>query len=135
MFPVVDTFRVVVCDSIMLGTSTRSAMQILFANSDIAEICGDTAVAKRKIGQACTKKLQRYLSMLQAAERVSAMPRLGGLHDLVGDRAGQKAFKLDEKTRLVFASGHKPEPRKADGGIDWTSVTIVSIEFIGNYHD
>lgn len=110
-------------------------MQILFANSDIAEICEDSAMAKRKIGQACTKKLQRYLSMLQAAEKVSDMPPLGGLHDLVGDRAGQKAFWLDEKMRLVFASGHKPEPRKADGGIDWTAVTIVSIEFIGNYHD
>ena len=64
----------------------------------------NSAVAKRKIGQACTKKLQRYLSTLQAAEKVSDVPPIGGLHDLVGDRAGQKAFWLDEKMRLVFAS-------------------------------
>ena len=110
-------------------------MQIFFASSDIERMCKDKAVAIKSLGLECSKKMQRYLSMLQAAQRVSDLPRIGKLHDLTGDRIGQKAFWLDKKMRLVFASGNVPTPLKEDGGIDWTSVTIVSIEFIGNYHD
>ena len=61
--------------------------------------------------------------------------RLNGLHDLKGDRIGQKAFSLDKSVRLVFAPGTNETPRKDDGGVDWRRVTIVSIEYIGNYHD
>jgi len=35
----------------------------------------------------------------------------------------------------VFAPANDPSPTTTDGGIDWTLVTIVSIEYIGDYHD
>ena len=110
-------------------------MQILFASSDIEEICKNETKAVRKLGSICCKKLKIYLSVLQAAQRVSDLPKIGRLHDLTGDRDGQKAFWLDKKMRLVFAPGNEPVPFKEDGGINWTAVTIVRIEYIGNYHD
>jgi proteic killer suppression protein len=37
--------------------------------------------------------------------------------------------------RLVFAPANDPVPRRTDASIDWFSVTIILIEWIGNYHD
>jgi proteic killer suppression protein len=53
---------------------------------------------------------------------------------LTGDRAGQFALDLAAGWRLVFAPADEPIPRRADASIDWPTVTIVCIEFIGDYH-
>jgi hypothetical protein len=37
--------------------------------------------------------------------------------------------------RLVFSPANCPSPTYADGSTDWTQVTIVCIEYIGDYHD
>lgn len=110
-------------------------MQIKFATSEIERLCSDETTAIKNLGSTCAKKLQRYISMLCAAETVADLPKIGHLHDLKGDRSSQKAFSLDRKMRLVFAPGNDPKPLKEDGSVDWVSVTIVRIEYIGNYHD
>ncbi len=110
-------------------------MELSFASSDLEKVCSDPDEARKKYGQACSKKLQSCIKVLESAANVSELPRLYGLHDLKGDRIGQKAFSLDKSVRLVFAPGMDGTPRKSDGGIDWQCVTIVSIEYIGNYHD
>ena len=40
-----------------------------------------------------------------------------------------------EGWRLTFVPAHNPCPATPDGGIDWAQVTIVTIEYIGDYHD
>jgi proteic killer suppression protein len=35
----------------------------------------------------------------------------------------------------VFSPANCPSPTYADGSTDWTQVTIVCIEYIGDYHD
>jgi proteic killer suppression protein len=35
----------------------------------------------------------------------------------------------------VFAPANDPVPRRDDASIDWSAVTIVRIEYIGDYHD
>lgn len=34
-----------------------------------------------------------------------------------------------------FAPDHDPCPTRHDGSIEWSNVTIISIEYIGDYHD
>lgn len=69
-----------------------------------------------------------------AASNVSEL-EAGEPHRLKGDRAGQIALKLHGGNRLVFESANDPVPKTQDGAIDWASVTIVRIVFIGDYHD
>ncbi len=109
-------------------------MEIRFKDKKLRRLCEERAVAEQKLGAACARKLRARLSDLEAASVVSELPA-GNPHPLKGDRAGQFSLNLAGGWRLVFAPANDPCPRHADGGIDWFQVTIVSIEYIGDYHD
>lgn len=109
-------------------------MEILFKNSKIKKICEQQKEAERKLGSLCAKKLRARISDLESASRVSDLVA-GNPHPLKGDRDGQFALNLHGSYRLVFSPSNDPYPTKPDGGIDWGRVTIICIEFIGDYHD
>lgn len=109
-------------------------LEIWFKDKKLRELCEKKAAATRKLGEICARKLQSRLADLLAASRVSDLVA-GNPHPLTGDRHGQFALDLAGGWRLVFAPGNKPVPRRDDASIDWSAVTIVCIEFIGDYHD
>ncbi|MDI3491055.1 MAG: toxin HigB [Thauera sp.] len=109
-------------------------MEILYKDKKIRELCEKQAAAEKKLGAACARKLKLRLLALQAATRVSELVA-GNPHPLKGDRHGQFALDLAGGWRLVFAPANEPCPTRPDGGVDWSEVTIVSIEYIGDYHD
>lgn len=109
-------------------------MDTRYRSKKIRELCEKQAAAERKLGAACARKLLLRLLQIEAAARVSELVA-GNPHPLKGDRDGQFALDLAGGWRLVFAPANDPCPTRPDGGIDWTQVTIVSIEFIGDYHD
>lgn len=96
-------------------------------------MCLEKAAAEKKLGDVCARKLRARLSDLEAANRVSDLVA-GNPHALKGDRAGQFALDLAGGLRLVFAPSHDPCPTYPGGGIDWSQVTNICIEFIGDYH-
>jgi toxin HigB-1 len=91
-------------------------------------------VAEKKLGTDCARKLRLRLTALGAASRVTEL-LAGNPHPLNGDLAGQFALDLAGGRRLVFSPAEDPCPTHPAGGIDWSRVTIVRIEFIGDYHD
>lgn len=108
-------------------------MEIHFADRKLKEICQVKRVAEKKLGTNCARKLSRRLQELAAVEKVSDLV-VGRPHPLTGNRAGQMALDLDGAYRLVFASANSPCPIYPDGAINWTQVTIVEIQYIGDYH-
>ncbi len=109
-------------------------MEINFGDKKIQDLCEKQVIATRKLGPQNARKLKTRLSELEAAGCVSELFN-GRPHELTGDRAGQYSVDLSGGCRLVFSPDHTPCPTKKDGGIDWTSVTIICIEYIGDYHD
>lgn len=109
-------------------------MEIQFKDKKLRELCEKQAVAVKKLGDICARKLRSRLADLTAASRVTELVA-GNPHPLTGDRLGQFAVDLAGGWRLVFAPANDPVPRKDDASIDWFAVTIVCIEFIGDYHD
>lgn len=109
-------------------------MEIGFKDKKLRELCEKQAVARKKLGDACARKLHVRLADLEAAEAVADLVA-GNPHPLKHDRAGQFALDLAGGYRLVFAPANDPAPRKPDASIDWSQVTIICIEFIGDYHD
>ena len=109
-------------------------MDIHFRDKKLRELCEKRAVAVKQLGDICARKLRARLDDLESAGNVTDL-LAGSPHPLKGDRAGQFAVSLAGGWRLVFAPHHDPAPRHADGSIDWRQVTIVCIEFIGDYHD
>ena len=108
-------------------------MEITFLNDEIESLCANGRVAKKKYGVAVAKKLAQRLVELFAVECASELVA-GHLHPLSGDRAGQFSMRLDGAYRLVFASTIQPPPTKPDGGIDWNSVTKITILSVEDYH-
>ncbi|QJD29064.1 type II toxin-antitoxin system RelE/ParE family toxin [Methylococcus geothermalis] len=109
-------------------------MEIRFRNKKVRELCECEAVARKKLGAECARKLRARLGDLQAAQSVTDLVA-GNPHRLTGDLAGQYAVNLAGGWRLTFTPANDPVPCHADGGIDWRVVTIVCIEYIGDYHD
>ncbi|PCP71798.1 killer suppression protein HigA [Morganella morganii] len=109
-------------------------MEILFENSKIQKICEQKKEAEKKLGPICARKLRTRLSDLESASRVTDLVA-GNPHPLKEDRAGQFALSLHGGYRLVFSPSNDPCPTTPDGAIDWDKVTIVCIEYIGDYHD
>lgn len=109
-------------------------MEIRFRDKKIRALCEKRAVAEKKLGAVCARKLLLRLQELEAASKVSDLVA-GNPHPLKGDRDGLFALNLAGGWRLVFAPADTPCPTRPDGSIDWTNVTIVSIEYIGDYHD
>lgn len=109
-------------------------MDIRFRDKKIRDLCEKRSVAEKKLGAAGARKLSLRLQQLEAASRVSDLVA-GNPHPLKGDRNGQFALDLAGGWRLVFSPADTPCPIRTDGSIDWTQVTIVSIEYIGDYHD
>lgn len=58
----------------------------------------------------------------------------GRCHALGADRRGQFAVSLWGSYRLIFIPDHDPIPTLADGGIDLTRVTQISITEVVDYH-
>ncbi len=109
-------------------------MEVRYKDKKLREICEKKAAAEKKLGAASARKLQVRLLALEAATRVTDLVA-GNPHPLKGDRLGQFALDLAGGRRLVFAPAHDPCPTRPDGSIEWSEITIISIEFIGDYHD
>lgn len=109
-------------------------MELTFKDKHIRKLCENQAEAQKKLGSDCARKLRTRLADLEAAANVSELTA-GRPHPLLGDRKGQFAVDLAKGFRLVFAPDHDPCPRKDDQSIDWSNVTIICIEEIGDYHD
>lgn len=108
-------------------------MEILFRDKKIRDLCEKRAVAEKKLGANCAQKLRARLSDLEAASSVTDLV-VGNPHPLKADRKGQFALNLAGGHRLVFRPAHDPCPRDATGATDWSRVTVICIEFIGDYH-
>jgi proteic killer suppression protein len=109
-------------------------MEIRFENKKLQGLCECGDDAARKLGAGSARKLRSRLADLKAAGAVSELVA-GRPHPLCHDRAGQFSVDLAGGQRLVFSPRHELIPRYANGGIDWSQVTIVQIEYIGDYHD
>lgn len=109
-------------------------MEIKFKDKQLRDLCEKRAVAVKKLGDIGARKLQTRLADIAAASRVSDLIA-GKPHPLKGGRLGQFALDLAGGWRLVFAPANEPIPRRVDASIDWSVVTIVCIEYIGDYHD
>lgn len=109
-------------------------MQISYKDKNVRELCLDSRLANKTLGFDNAKKLKIRLTAIEAAKCVTELVA-GRPHPLKGERLGQFALDLAGGWRLVFSPANDPPPENMTGGIDWSQVTIVCIEYIGDYHD
>ena len=106
-------------------------MKIKFKDKKLRELCKLTAAAVKKLVNTSAKKLQTRLANIPSSKCVPELIT-GHPHPLKGDRLGQFSLDLAGGWRLVFASANDPVPLGEDASVNWSAVTIVCIDYIGD---
>ena len=111
-------------------------MDIIFQDRKLEKICSDQSLLVRKYGLIRAKLLKRRFDDFEAARNLEAIRRIPQTrcHELVGNRAGTLAVDLGHPYRLIFEPANDPIPKKPEGGLDWTAVTVVRILAVEDYH-
>lgn len=114
-------------------------MEIRFADRKLEKECNDARLLQRRHGERRAKLLMSRLAVLDGARSLSDIgpPYRGPMrcHELTGDRAGQLSIDLDHPYRLIFQPDNDPPPLRADGGLNWHSVTAIRILGVEDTHD
>jgi plasmid maintenance system killer protein len=112
-------------------------VKILFQDRTLEKAYNNQSLLVRKYGPIRAKLLKRRLDDLEDAENLEVLRSFPQTrcHELKGNRAGTLAVDLDHPYRLIFEPANDPVPRKPDGGLDWTKVTMIRILTVENYHD
>lgn len=109
-------------------------MDIEFKDAKLKDLCQNPKLAQKKFGKPVSTKLARRLNELVVAENLDELPPSGRLHLLKREFEGCYAIDLHKGYRLVIRPTNDPLPRRPDGGLDRLRITIVRIEYIGDYH-
>jgi proteic killer suppression protein len=111
-------------------------MKITYRTNKLKKIASKAATRQKELGSVRAKNFEKRISELLAAtclEDLRYLPQ-SGIHELTGNRKGQFAANLSGNHRLIFIPMDDPEPRKADGGWNWSAITIVEIIETTDYH-
>ena len=110
-------------------------MDISYSSNKLEKQLTQPREVSKSFGQLARKVSQRH-EELKAAEKLSTMKLFpaADCHELTGDRKGTLAVKVSGNYRLIFRPNHSPTPTKEDGGLDWESVTAITILEITDYH-
>lgn len=111
-------------------------MDISFRTKKLCKECNDYTKLVRKHGDQRAKLIRRRLDDIHDADTLHDLRRLpqARCHELRGDRKGQLALDLKHPFRLIIEPNHEPIPEKSDGGLDWKSVTAITILGVEDYH-
>ena len=111
-------------------------MELSFASRKLAKELADEKTIVRNYGADNGRRICQRLAQLMAADNLATLRLLPQMraHELTGDRAGQISVDVKHPYRLLLVPDHDEVPRKADGGLDWASVTKIKILGIMDPH-
>jgi plasmid maintenance system killer protein len=111
-------------------------MVIVLEDRKFEKQCNNQPKLIQAQGALRAKKVRLRLDDLKAASTLEDMRNAPGrCHELHGNLADHLSLDLDHPYRLIFVPGLDPIPRKEDGGLDWTQVTVVKIVGIKDTHE
>ena len=111
-------------------------MDIGFQSARLQKECNDFKLLRKAHGDHRAKLIRRRLDAIYAAVAIDDLRNTPGrLHELKGDRNRQLSLDLDGPYRLILVPAHDPVPERADGGMDWTRITAVTVLGIENTHE
>ena len=111
-------------------------MLVHFRNTKIEKEFSSEKELVRAYGAEQGRILMRRVTERRAARCLAHLRLLPQLraHELTGNRSGQISITVRHPHRMILLVAHEPEPRKADGGLDWEAVTEITIFEVVDYH-
>lgn len=111
-------------------------MQIVFKDKKLEKIFNAQKDLVRSYGKESAARIRRRLDDMAAAPSLETLrpPFPGRCHELKADRQGQLSLDLQHPYRLIFEPFGDGVKKKADGGLDWSSVKAVRIIEVEDTH-
>ena len=111
-------------------------MKVFFQTAKLERECTDEKLRVLKLGRDNAKRLKSRLDTFFSADYLEDTRNLPGhLHELTGNLKGLFAVDLDANNRILFRPANDPQPRKKDGGWDWSKIDEIEIlEIKVDYH-
>ena len=110
-------------------------MKITFKSKRLKKTVNTDRTLFKVYGQKRGKCLKRRLDQLQAADSLEQVRHApGNFHELIGNRKGQWACKIDHSYRLIFEPHERPIPTDDNGRYLWQKIKGVAIVEIIDYH-
>ena len=112
-------------------------MEVTYRTTKLRKLAASSRALSAELGPVCAKKFEQRISEFMAADCLEDLRHLPGprVHELTANRKGQFSADLKHPLRLIFLPTNLPEPRKEDGGWDWTGITIIEIQEITDTHE
>jgi len=111
-------------------------MEITFKTSKLAKSVESPRAIQKNYGTRA-KLINQRKSELEAAKTLDTMRSIpaANCHELSGNHRGELAVDISPNHRIIFEPNHNPIPKKPDSGLDWTQITKIIINTIGeDYH-
>ncbi|MGY6521370.1 MAG: type II toxin-antitoxin system RelE/ParE family toxin [Mongoliitalea sp.] len=111
-------------------------MKINYQPKKLEKTTQDFKAISKNYGTRAKKVIQR-LEEMKAAENLEILRKIPAArcHELKENFKGYLAVDISGNHRIFFKPDHDPPPKKDDGGLDWTTVTAITITAIGeDYH-
>ena len=114
-------------------------MDITFKTKKLEKAFNESGQLETTHGTKRGKKIRIRMAELRAAKTLMDFwpPKSppGRCHELTkGKNNGQLSVDLDHPYRLIFIPDHNPAPARAEGGLDWSQVTIIKIIGVEDTH-
>ncbi len=110
-------------------------MEISFKSRKLEKSLTDPKEISKTYG-IMAKKVNQRMKDLLAASTLAVMKTIpaANCHELKGDRDGQLAVDISGNWRIILEPDHDPVPAKAEGGLDWNSITHIKVLEVTDYH-
>lgn len=105
-------------------------MNITYRTKKLKKEAEDLKALVKAFGTSA-KQINMRLADLKAAANLEVIGKIPGAkcHQLSGKNYnGYLAVSITGNRRLIFEPNHDPVPTKADGGLDWSQITDITIE-------
>lgn len=112
-------------------------MILSYKPKKLGKTVADLSAIKKNYGT-MAKDVNTRINELTHATSLGDMRFLpqANCHELSQNLEGYLAVDVSASHRIVFEPANQPIPLKADGGLDWSKVTEITIIEIGyNYHN
>lgn len=112
-------------------------MEVRYRTNKLEKLASSEKERRKRLGPLRASRFEARISEFKAASCLQDLRHLpqARIHELKGDRKDQFSADLDHPYRLIFTAEDDPEPRREDGGWDWTRITILEIQEIADTHD
>jgi proteic killer suppression protein len=111
-------------------------LDIKFKRKRLADICNSEQALVAEFGRDNAKKIMMRLNELDSVDNLSQIshlppPRRHALHE---NRERQFSVDIKQPYRLIFEPANNPSPLDADGNVDLTRITEITILEVVDYH-